>query len=199
MKVFSIGFSMPNLAEFLLAFRGCLKLLRFDETGFAFFDRSAAGARRSFGIAIPIYPYFLAQIAAAAAMPSGADPLRYWVAMTIAYVFMWICFPLALLGLGTIYDWREKTVAAISVYNWMSLLTVTLHLPSLIFDFYAIWPEIAMILDYAALIYAMAIGVFVFRKLLAISTAAGVLLVIGDFFLSQLLILPLFVYLGALR
>jgi hypothetical protein len=187
---------MPSLAEFLLAFKGCLRLLRFDERGLLFFDRSAQGARRSFGAALPIYFYFLLQIMAPGIVPESLDTPRYVAAMSLAYVYLWIAFPLVLLGLAELFDWRAKAPGAICVYNWLSLMTVMMHLPSLFLDFMGWFAQLSTILDYLALIYMLVLNGFAFRKTLGVGNGPAALLVLGDLALSQFLIIPAFAYLG---
>ena len=182
---------MPSLAEFLLAIRGCARLLRFDIGAFGYFDRSAAGARRSFGVAVPVYLYYLLQILDAGAIPDGAEFSRYLVAMSIGYVFLWVSFPLVLLGMAEYFEWRDRVPGVISVYNWSTLLTVALHLPTIALG-YAGWSgPLAAILDYAALLFTLILNGFIFRRLLEIPLTPSALLVIGDFALAQLVILPI--------
>ncbi len=187
---------MPGIAEYVLAFRGCARLLRFDPGGLLFFDRSAAGARRSFGIAIPIYLYFLLQIIGAGILEKDIDLARYFAAMSLGYVFLWIAFPLALLGIANFFEWRDRAPGAISVYNWASLLTVAVHSPSLVLELGDWLKPLAGLLDYAALAYMLTLNTFIFRRVLGIAILPAVALVFGDFVLSQIFILPTFNHLG---
>jgi len=189
---------MPGLAEYLLAMRGCARLARFDASFLNYFDRSSAGARRSFGIAVPVYFYYLALIL----NPTEGGPVedfgRYLFSMTVGYVFLWISFPLLLLAIGELTDWRDRVVGTISVYNWSALLTVALHLPIFALKYLGWWLPVASILDIVALIYVLVLSGFVLRCALGVKLVPTVLLVLGDFALSQLIIQPTFTYLGHL-
>src|SRR5689334_2583397 len=72
----STPFRMISFAEFEIAFRGLLRLARFDGAFAGFFDLSQDGARRSFRLALPLLPVNLFLINLNVPWPQGSEVMR---------------------------------------------------------------------------------------------------------------------------
>lgn len=184
---------MPSFAEIALAWHGCLRLMRLDPNSLAYFDRSPQGALRSFTLAIPLYPYYLLQVWSSDVWPNVPDPARYIASMSIAYAFLWIVFPLVLLGLTRVFDAPERAAGCIAMYNWASLLVLAINLPILGLDLAGVETGPSWI---APVIVSLFLNTYIFRLNLGITILPAILLVVFDFFLGQIVILPTFAHLG---
>jgi pimeloyl-ACP methyl ester carboxylesterase len=113
--------------EAAYALVGAWRLARLDPGGMAYFDRSLAGALRSFRAAILVYPLFLLLLAIRLRPEQWdrAGPLRVVVVETIGYVLAWTVFPLATLQLARLIGREAQWPGFIAAYNWAQVLTTT--------------------------------------------------------------------------
>ena len=81
--------------EAIVSLYGAWRLARLDPRGFELFDRSEAGALRSFAAAVPVLPLYV--LAALMLAPRGptTHPLRWLSVQAIAYVLSWVAYPVA--------------------------------------------------------------------------------------------------------
>lgn len=179
---------MISFIEFEIAVRGLLRLARFD-AGFAgFFDLSQDGARRSFRLALPLLPLYLAMLHINTTWPADADLARVVFAETIGYVVMWAAFPLLLIGVGRVIDRTPKVWGAIAVYNWLSVLSMALQLPIVLAIYSGLSGDLGLMLGLLALGFVIACEYFAFRRLLDIGIEMTIALVLVDFILGQAII-----------
>jgi hypothetical protein len=177
---------MITFAEFEIAVLGLLRLARFD-SGFAgFFDLSARGARRSFGLALPLLPIVLLLMHLNARWPEGTDMTRVVAAELIGYVLMWTCFPLLLFGFARVIEREGRIYGAIAVYNWLSVLSIGLQLPIAVAAYLGLSAGWAGAMSDIALIFVIACEFFAFRRLLEIRIEMTIALVVVDFILGQI-------------
>ncbi len=178
---------MISFAEFEIALLGLLRLARFD-AGFAgFFDLSARGARRSFGLALPLLPIVLFLMHINAKWPEDTDMGRVVSAELIGYVLSWTCFSLLLLAAARMLDREAKIYGAIAIYNWLTVLVIALQLPITIAAYYGLDPSWAGGLSDIVLLFVTACEFFAFRRLLDIGIELTIALVVVDFVLSRML------------
>src|SRR5690348_16029021 len=123
----SIPVHMISFAEFQIAFRGLLRLARFDGAFAGYFDLSQAGARRSFLLAIPLLPINLFLLNLGIKWPDGSDPVRIGAAEVIGYVLGWTLMPLVLIYCGRALKFGPKVFGAVAVYNWLNVLSVLIQ------------------------------------------------------------------------
>ena len=169
--------------EFRLGCRGLLYLARFDAQFLRHFDRSPAGALRSFWLALPILPFalFVYWREMDEAVPSAA---LYMTARCVGYAYSWILFPMIILIAGRLLGRDAEAPATIAVYNWFSLIWVALQAPVAIL--FAINPTSAMaaLLGIGALIYSIVVEVFLLARCLRIQMWQSAILVAIDLALS---------------
>lgn len=189
---------MPSGIEFRLALRGLLLLARFDETFLRYFDRSAAGALRSFWLALLILPYFLLQLWLDIDQ-SVIAPLQCVAARSVGYAYGWILFPLVLLSVGRVLEREREAPGCIAVYNWTSLLWIVLHLPATLLGGLNPDSQLALGLSLLALAASVAIEGFLLMKCLRILLWQAAALVAVDLALSFFLVIPIFDALGCAR
>ncbi len=187
---------MPRLIEYKMALSGLLRLLAFKTSGFRYFDLSLEGAKRSFGIALLIYPYYLIQIIGPDPLPPAVSWTRYIFSLSIGYVLLWTAFPLILLNIARLSPLHEKATATLCLYNWLNLASLALHLPSDFLYFSGRYENVATFFNYLVFAYLTGVLAFIFRSLLTISWAWVVALVLLEVFLTQFLILPVSFYIG---
>jgi hypothetical protein len=180
---------MISWVELRLACRGLLLLARFDKQFLRYFDRSATGALRSFRLALVLLPvawvmYWLD------IDPSVPNTAVYLVARTVGYAYSWILFPMVILSVARLFDRDAEAPGCVAIYNWLSLLWVTLQIPiSLLF---AIYPNsgAAAVLSIAALLYSALVEGFFLIHAFRIHAWQAAILVIIDVALSIYVITP---------
>ncbi len=175
--------SMPSWIEFRLACRGLLLLARFDPGFLRYFDRSAAGALRSFWLALPTLPISLLHdwLAAPHPLPS---PGLFFAAEIVGYAMGWIVFPLLLLGLGKALEREAEMPGAIAICNWGTLVGIALYAPPSIVLALDQDSGIGHVLGFLAIGFALAIKGFLLKQCLRLQTWQAATLVALDVVLS---------------
>ncbi|WP_374373946.1 hypothetical protein [Dongia sp.] len=187
---------MPSWQEALAAIEGLKRLLRFDP-GFAqWFDRSATGAKRSFGLMLPLLPCFLIRFFVGADLRPELDPLHVFGAAAVAYVLSWVMFPLLLIVIGRAIERENQAIGAITFYNWFgaafTLVLTALHLIASA----GIFSESLLVLTNILVLASLVFEAFALRVVMGIGYGGAILLTVLDFILnwslSVLLLMPLY-------
>jgi hypothetical protein len=185
---------MISFAEFEVALLGLLRLARFD-AGFAgYFDLTRAGARRSFRLALPLLPVVFFLLHLNANWPVGTDMTRVVSAELIAYGLGWICFPLLLIFFGRTLDRESRIYGAITIYNWLSVLNLSLQLPIAVATYYGLDGGASDDLTWLVVLFVTACEFFAFWRLLGMGIAVPLALVVVEFSLSRILELTLYAF-----
>lgn len=186
---------MISWIESRLGCRGLLHLARFETQFLRYFDRSAAGALRSFWIALPLLPFFLLQcwLEIDDTIPSAG---LYLTARSLGYAYGWILFPMVILIAGRLLQRGAEAPGCIAIYNWVSLLWVVIQIPVL--ALYAINPDSNLVagLNLLVLFYSVLIEGFLLMRALRILLWQATALVAIDLVLSFFLIAPVSRFLG---
>jgi hypothetical protein len=176
-----------SFAELEIALLGLLRLARFD-AGFAgFFDLTRNGARRSFRLAMPLLPLWLLLLNLNTDW-KDFDMTRVISAELIGYVLSWVCFPLTLLLAAPLIDRGPRIYGAISIYNWLSVLSMGLQIPIEIAVYSGMGSEWDLMLSLTALFFVLACEFFAFRRILEISIEMTIALVVVDFILGRIIV-----------
>jgi hypothetical protein len=109
---------MPSWPEARAALTGLGLLLRFDAAFVNWFDRSAAGARRSFGLMLPLLPLSALHLFAEADAAADAATWRLAASFLVYYLLGWVMFPLTLIMIGRAIGREAQAIGAIGPYNW---------------------------------------------------------------------------------
>lgn len=184
---------MPNWQEALAAIEGIKRLLRFD-AGFAqWFDRSPAGAKRSFGLMLPMVLVFLLDLYFGPTLRPDLGSLRIVGAAAITYVLGWIMFPLLLIVIGRAIEREGQAIGAITFYNWFGVIRGLLLTLLQIAAAGGLAPEALDTLASVIFFVSLAYQVFAFRVLIGIGYGGAVLLTLLDFILGMSLIVLMLV------
>lgn len=161
---------MITLAEVARALQGCWRLARLDPAGMDFFDKTTTGFWRSFWVAFLVAPaYFLLRSYDVGETEIIVHPARHVAAEMIAYVIIWVAYPLALFYLTRLMDKAAGYVAYIVAYNWSHILQFAFFLPIL-----ALMPDNpASPLAWGLFIMAANLVVFIYVGYIA-KTALGI-------------------------
>lgn len=186
---------MLSWTEFRLGCRGLWLLARFDPGFQRYFDRSAAGALRSFWLALLILPYFLFQLwlDIDQTVPSAALCIA---SRSVGYAYGWILFPFAILFAGRLLEREAEAPGCIAVYNWTSLLWIVLQLPAEFVTLVAPQSGLADGLGLAALFASALIEGYMLMRCLRIVMWQAAALLAFDIFLSFFVVIPMFHALG---
>jgi hypothetical protein len=179
---------MISFAEFEIAFRGLLRLARFDGAFAGFFDLSQDGARRSFRLALPLLPVNLFLFNLNVPWPQDSDVVRIGSAELIGYALGWTLMPLVLLYCGRGFKLGPKVFGAVAVYNWLSVLSMLIQLPISLAIRAGLDPTVGGIVSEGGVIFITACEFFAFKRLLGVAFEAALALAITDFILGLLLV-----------
>jgi hypothetical protein len=109
---------------------GAWRLALFDPAGMQWFDRSIEGFWRSFRVAALVAPaYALLLYLHDLSGSPPPDLARYLVVQAIAYVVMWVAFPLVMAHLAPIIDRDAEYLGFVVAYNWSTILQMAVLLP----------------------------------------------------------------------
>lgn len=189
---------MPSWIEFRLACRGLYRLALLDRGFLAYFDRSAAGALRSFGLALPLLPPFLLLVWLDIEQPVPSTGL-YLIAKSVGYAYSWILFPFVILTATRLLDRDDDAPGGIAVYNWLSVLWMGLQLPIAVFALLDVAPGLSGFLNLGIFVAGLVIEGFLFIVALRLVLWQAAVLVGVDVVLSLALIWPISDWLGGAR
>ncbi|HWA50823.1 MAG TPA: hypothetical protein VG742_21325 [Dongiaceae bacterium] len=180
---------MIGSVELRLGCRGLLHLARFDGQFLRFFDRSASGALRSFWLALLVLPFYLVQfwLEIDATVPNAG---QYLAGRLVGYAYNWIAFPLILLFAAKLLEREAEMPGCIAIYNWLSLLWITLQAPLLLLFAINRDSSATIALSYLFLLYSVLVEGFVFVRALRIATWQAAVLVVIDVALNIYVIGP---------
>jgi hypothetical protein len=187
---------MPSWAEAGAAWEGMKRLLRFDPSFAQWFDRSPAGALRSFGLALPVLPCFLVLSFFGVSLRPELGLLHVAGAMASGYVLSWVMFPLLLIAVGRAIEREGHAISAIGFYNWFgtfySFAVTAFYILAVIGVFGALASPLFYLLRLSSLVYE----VFALRALMGVGFGGAFLLTLLDFVLGLslnfLLLSPLY-------
>lgn len=121
---------MLTAGEITAGFYGAWRLAHFDASGMRWFDRSTEGVWRSFLVAVLIAPgWALILYMHDVSISPPPDLARYVAVQAIAYVMLWVTFPLVLSHLAPLVDRQEELADFIVAYNWSAIPQMALMLP----------------------------------------------------------------------
>ena len=186
---------MPSWIEFRLGVQGLFRLALLDRSFLGYFDRSTAGAVRSFGLALPLLPLFLWLIwlTVDRAIPSTG---LYLTAKAIGYAYSWILFPFIILIAGRIFQRGSEATGSIAIYNWTNVLWMILQLPISAIAALDSGTSLADFLGLGLFIASLVIEGFMFIVALRLVLWQAAVLVLIDVILSKAVIWPISDWLG---
>jgi hypothetical protein len=188
---------MPNWAETRLGLQGLIRLVRFDSTFLRYFDRSTAGAMRSFGWALLLLPVYVWQIwlQIDSSVPS---PLAFMTAKLVGVTYLWILFPFVILATARLTDNEDEAAGCIAIYNWGNVLWAVMSLPTALLITFGASNSYVAPIDLITFIASLAIEGFMLARCLRIAAWQAASLVVFDVVITQVLIIPLTTYLGCM-
>lgn len=174
--------------EVRLGLSGLWRLVRFKADFSLFFDRSPASAKRSFWLAIPILPFYLAiQLPAIEEAAKTAGDARAFGTLLIAYPILWVAFPLVLLLAARLIEREGQVFGAVVIYNWLNVLAIGTSLPILLGHLGGLNADLLATADLAAYVFYYVVECYAFRRLLEIAWSVALALTIVDLALSRIM------------
>lgn len=178
---------MISRAEIRFALRGLVDILRFNPGFVQFYDRSQAGALRSFSLAIPLLAIYLLDLYIGHDPLQPAIHLRMLASLVIAYVINWVYFPLFLFWITRLINREARVIGCIAIYNWLSILTVFTDLPLSLLSWAGMNDGLLQVLGFIALVIYLVCEGYVLAISLQISGFFAAAFVILDLVLHQIL------------
>lgn len=167
---------------------GLWLLLRWDASGFGYFERNFGGFWRSYFVAFTLAPLYLAHsVAAFDATTAKESMAHHFASEAVAYVLSWTVFPFAMMHVTRLLQRELRFFDYFVAYNWFQLAIGLVLLPILLLaDVGLMTPESAVFLNFIILGVFFAYGVFIARHGLDVTLATGVGIVLFDTVLSMI-------------
>ncbi len=180
---------IPNAGQITAALAGAFRFLRFDASGFKFFDNTMDGLWRSFFCAILILPAYVLLVALRLDDGELANPfLRIAAVEGIGYVVGWTAFPLVMAYLANSLDRAAQYPGYIAAYNWFAAPQVLLTLAAVLLREAGFLPGALLTgLQLGVMLYLMAVQWFIARRALDLHPGTAVGVVVVDILISLLL------------
>jgi len=176
---------MLSWPETLAAATGLKRLLRFD-AGFAhWFDRSPAGALRSFGLMIPTVPLFLILRFVEGDLLPEADIFRVIAVTVINYVLGWVMFPLILILIGRAIGREAQAIGTLACYNWFCFAFVIVACVLVLVGSTGMLVDTIDILKIVLVLASLVYEGYLLRVLMGIGYGGAALLAVVDYTLTQ--------------
>ncbi len=181
---------MVTLNDMASAIYGAYRLARADTGGMAFFERSPAGAVKSFFAAVVVLPAYALFQAFHYWGQLGEIGLSKVVAIEgLIYVIGWTAFPVIMISVTRWIDRQERYVDFLVAYNWSSVIQTAVLLPVVIIAETGALPEpliaiAGLVLKLAVLVYLW----FVVKTALNIAGPLAAGLVFADYVLSLIIL-----------
>ena len=170
---------IPSTREIQSAIYGAWLLFKLDPRGLDFFEDSLPAFWRSFFAAVIVAPGFaILQVIDPSEGERSASLLAILLVELIAYVIVWVSFPLALHSLCRFIDREAKFVKAVIALNWSVVIQIALILPVHLVAAGGLLPTgLATLAILAALIVTLVYEGFVASRALEISPRLAALVV----------------------
>ena len=121
---------MIDLAHAARSIYGVWRLAHLDRNGMTFLDGSRIGAIRSFSAAVLLLPAFIIlELLQYRAVLGQIDLFRWVILETLFYVIAWTAYPVVLHMMAQVLDRSHRYCAALTAYNWSSVIQVAVFLP----------------------------------------------------------------------
>jgi hypothetical protein len=174
--------------EAIVSLYGAWRLARLDTRGFELFDKTPAGAMRSFYAAVLVAPMYAAVALMLPAAHDGSGGLRWLLVETIAYVVSWLAYPVIAEQLTRTMECRERFEGYLSAYNWSMVLQNAVLLPLAgLTALDALPADLMQILWLVAIVAIMGYLWFIARTALEVGAFVAAGLVLLDELLSLLI------------
>lgn len=179
---------MITINEIGSAVYGAYRLARRDPGGMDFFDRSRAGALRSFvaaSLLLPFYGFFVISFWWEK-LDQGLVALdRVLIFGSLNYVIAWTIFPVMMISISRWIDRPDRYFDFLVATNWASVVAMAIRFPAVLIKRLEILPEPAvdtmmLILLAVVLFYSW----YVFKTALKIGGGLAGSLTAADFFLG---------------
>ena len=190
---------MPSWIEFRLAVQGLLRLARFNPDFPRFFDRSASGALRSFWLILPVYPFHLFQLWAAGLTAQVDDAMQFYLAMSVGFVIRWLVPPMLIAWLAPMIGRDAEMPGCITVYNWANLLSVVISIPLVLLNLAGVSGEALSIPGSLVVLIALVWEVFLLIHILRIPLWQAAVATAADYFITNWVLLSIFLVVGGFR
>jgi len=160
-----------------------------DRSALALFDNSIEGYWKSFICAVVILPgFFLLVYIADAELSANIHPLRIVVVEGIGYVIGWVAWPLATAYILPLVGCGKNYIRYIVAYNWSSGTQIAALLLLQAFQSGRVLSDgVFAGVGLVALLILLFYHGFIIRITLDVAVKLVVALVIGEFFLGQMI------------
>lgn len=161
-----------------------------DSRAVALFDDSVPGVFKSFFCAAVVLPgYILILALGPGPIPAEVSGFRLVTVEAIAYVISWTAWPLLMASVAKALDKDANYCRYVVAYNWSAGPQILILLAVMLVSASGIVSrDVLVLINLAALAVVLLYHLFILRIALEVSPYVAVALVIGEFMLSQFII-----------
>lgn len=178
---------MLTAREAVYSLFGAYRLAFLDRAGMQYFERTPAGALRSFYAAAFVLPGYILLVLIRLWDRLGAVPLPRLVAVEgISYVVSWTGYALLMYHVARFLDRETRYVDFLCAYNWSSVIQMAVYLPAvLLAEAVLLPPGVGDVLVLVVTVAVLAYQWFIARTALDLSGGMAVSVVLIDVILSM--------------
>lgn len=181
---------MITMSEVWTGLFAAWRLFLRDSRAIALFDDSVSGVIKSFFCAAVVLPGYIIILAIGpGTISEDAGAFRIVTVEAIAYVISWTAWPLIMAPVTKALDKDEYYCRYIVAYNWSAGPQILILLVVMLLSASGILPrDVLVVINLAALAVLLFYHLFILRTALEVSPYVAVALVVGEFMLSQFII-----------
>ncbi|MBF0561324.1 MAG: hypothetical protein HQL37_04750 [Alphaproteobacteria bacterium] len=180
---------MLTPGEVSRALFGVWRLARLDAGGFAWFDTSLQGVRRSFQVAYLVAPiYLMESVLAFPEHATLANVVRFAILRVLAYVILWTAWPVLLFELARILGCGTHYARYLVAYNWFRMVEASFLIPVILLQRLPFVPGTTVETVILALTVLLIVyNWFIARVGLGLTGTAAFAMVVIDLLLSEII------------
>jgi hypothetical protein len=173
-----MNFSLPSIAEASAALKGFWRVIKFDPEFMRWFDLRPEGALRSFGLALPLLPIYLAL--RLIDLPANYTPKDAIAPTLVIYFLSWVTFPFVLVFVGKQIGREAQAIGAIGFYNWFGVFLFLALAPLDLATYIGIAGEAPNLMSFYVWLASYVFLAWAFSRLMGLGLGGAALLAVFD-------------------
>ena len=181
---------MITMSEMWTGLFAAWRMLLRDGRAVALFDDSVPGVVKSFFCAAVVLPGYIVILSVGPSpIPAEVSGFRVVSVEAIAYVVSWVAWPLLMAPVARGLDRDANYCRYIVAYNWSAGPQILILLVVVLLSASGLLPrDVLVLVNLAALAVVLFYHLFILRTALEVSPYVAIALVVGEFMLSQFII-----------
>jgi hypothetical protein len=146
-----------------------------------------------------VYPFHVVQLSTSGLTTRVEDLLQFYLAMSVGFVIRWLVPPMLIAWLAPMIGRDAEMPGCITVYNWAGLLSVAASLPLFALGLVGISSDTLAIPDAVVTLLSLVWEAFLLIHVLRIPLWQAAVATAADYFITNWVLLSIFLVLGGFR